>query len=523
MLSNYRRLYLSLTDTRFKNIDELKKVPVKNDGHRIIRLSDIANVDLQEQQEFIRINANGHDAVIIDLVKQRGVNLVDFADNVNRKAVEIQKQLPSGMVLKPYYNQSAFVTNSIDSVLRSIYEGLFLAIIVVILFLRSFRASLHIIFIIPVTLALTVIVLHFIHVTLNIMSLGAIAASIGLIIDDAIVIIEQLHRTHEENPGKDKYSVVSETMKMFLPAMVGSSLSTIVIFLPFVMMSGVAGSFFKELTLTMEITLICSFIATWIGLPALHLLFGYKPHKKLLKINCRQTEGRNGKNYGGWFGSLTNPGLPSGFILLLVISSILLINKLETGFLPELDEGSIVLDYIAPAGTTLDASDAILKEVDKVVLNHPDVETYMRRTGTNMISGISMASGVIPPNYGDYLIQLKPGVKRKTEDVISELRDSATAVAPALEIEFGQRIADLLGDLIGRPQPVVIKIFGDDQAKLQELALKVQENLNKIEGVADVMNGIIYDGPSVTIIPDQDKLAQYKITPSDFQTQLRSL
>ena len=187
------------------------------------------------------------------------------------------------MVLKPYYNQSAFVTNSIDSVLKSIYEGLFLAIIVVILFLRSFRASLHIIFIIPVTLALTVIVIHFIHITLNIMSLGAIAASIGLIIDDAIVIIEQLHRTHEENPDKDKYSVVRETMKMFLPAMVGSSLSTIVIFLPFVMMSGVAGSFFKELTLTMEITLVCSFIATWIGLPALHLLFGYKPHKKLLR------------------------------------------------------------------------------------------------------------------------------------------------------------------------------------------------------------------------------------------------
>jgi Cu/Ag efflux pump CusA len=137
-----------------------------------------------------------------------------------------------------------------------------------------------------------------------------------------------------------------------------------------------------------------------------------------------------------------------------------------------------------------------------------------------MISGISMASGVIPPNYGDYLIQLKQGVKRKTDDVIGELREKATAVAPALQIEFGQRIADLLGDLIGRPQPVVIKIFGDDRNQLQKLALEVQGNLSKIEGVADVMNGIIYDGPSVTIIPDQDKLAQYKITPVDFQTQL---
>lgn len=520
LLSNYRRLYLSLTETRFKDITELKKATIKNDGHRIIHLSDIANVDIQEQQEFIRINANGHDAVLIDLVKQKGINLVDFANNVNVMAADITKQLPKGMVLKPYYNQSAFVTSSINSVLECIYEGLFLAILVVILFLRSFRASLHIIFIIPVTLALSVIVLHFVHITLNIMSLGAIAASIGLIIDDAIVIIEQLHRTHEENPGKDKYSVVSETMKMFLPAMVGSSLSTIVIFLPFIMMSGVAGSFFKELTLTMEITLICSFIATWIGLPALHLLFGYKPHKKQLKSSVDEHKQEHQKlRWLVWF--FNKPWFAFGFVFLLVISSVFLVNKLKTGFLPELDEGSIVLDYIGPTGATLDASDAILKEVDKAVFSHPEVATYMRRTGTNMASGITMASGIIPPNYGDYLIQLKPGINRKTDDVIAELRSKVNAVAPMLDIDFGQRIADLLGDLIGRPQPIVIKIFGDDQAKLQELALKVEENLNSVKGVADVINGIVYDGPSVIIIPDQDKLAQYNITPADFQIQLR--
>lgn len=519
LLSNYRRLYLSLTDTRFKNIDELRKSVIRNDGHRIIRLEDIAVVDLQEQPEFIRINANGHDAVIIDLVKQKGVNLVEFTRDVKARALDIQKKLPPGIVLKTYYDQSSFVTNSIDSVLKCIYEGLLLAILVVILFLRSFRASLHIIIIIPITLALTFIVLRFAHVTLNIMSLGAIAASIGLIIDDAIVIIEQLHRTHEENPGKDKYTVVRETMKMFLPAMVGSSLSTIVIFLPFVMMSGVAGSFFKELTLTMEITLICSYLATWIGLPALHLLFGYKPHKKLLKSSAPDEKTKK-QNLWWLIWFFNKPWYAIGFIVLLLLSSVFLISRLETGFLPELDEGSIVLDYIAPSGTTLDASDAILREVDKVVLAHPDVETYMRRTGTNMISGISMASGIIPPNYGDYLIQLKQDVNRKTDAVISELREKATAVAPALQIEFGQRIADLLGDLIGRPQPVVIKIFGNDHSRLQELALKVQENLNKVVGVADVMNGIIFDGPTVTIIPDQTKLAQYKITPVDFQAQL---
>jgi CzcA family heavy metal efflux pump len=522
LLSDYRRLYLSLTDTRFKDINDLKNAVIRNDGTRIVRLSDVANVSIDEQQDFIKINANGHDAVLIDLVKQKGTNLVDFAKEVNIMAENIQKQLPMGMTLKPYYNQSTFVNSSINSVLEAIYVGLVLAIFVVILFLRSFRASLQIIIIIPITLMLTLTVLHFANITLNIMSLGAIAASIGLIIDDAIVIIEQLHRTHEENPGKDTNTVVSETMKMFLPAMVGSSLSTIVIFLPFVMMSGVAGSFFKELTLTMEITLICSFFVTWIGIPALHLLIGYKPSKRLLKKDDLDEKAQHeSKNLRWLIWFFDKPIFAFGFIILLIIPSIFMISHLKTGFLPELDEGSIVLDYIGPTGASLDASDAILRVVDSVVLSHPEVATYMRRTGTNMSSGITTASGVIPPSYGDYLIQLKPHVKRKTDEVIAELRNQVSSAAPALEIDFGQRISDLLGDLIGRPQPVVIKIFGEDPLQLQEIALQVQQNLDKIDGIADVMNGIVYDGPSVTVTPDPDKLSQYKISPLDFQNQLR--
>jgi cobalt-zinc-cadmium resistance protein CzcA len=521
LLSDYRRLYLTLTDTRVNGIDELKNIVIRNDGFRVIRLSDFAEIDLQEQQEFIRINANGHEAVIIDLVKQKGLNLIYFADDVRIKAQEIQKQLPKGMRLKSYYNQSVFVTNSIESVVKSIYEGLILAIFVVILFLRSFRASLNIIIIIPVTLALTFTVLYAFGVTINIMSLGAIAASIGLIIDDAIVIIEQIHRIHEENPGKEKCTAVKETIRMLFPAMVGSSASTIVIFLPFLLLSGVAGSFFKELTLTMEITLICSFLATWIGLPALHLLIGIRPsHKLINKIKAGYEGKKTHLNWLIWF--FDKPVYAIIFILLLTISSGFLINKLHTGFLPVLDEGSIVLDYWTPPGTSLDASDAILREVDTIVMNHPDVDTYMRRTGTNMASSISMATGVIPPNEGDYLIQLKQSTNKKTEEVIAELREQVSATAPALNIEFGQRIADLLGDLIGRPQPVEIKIFGDDLKQLQDLAIATKSLISNIGGIADVQSGIIIDGPTITIIPDQEKLAQFRISPSDFQTQLQA-
>ncbi|MCK9424175.1 MAG: efflux RND transporter permease subunit, partial [Bacteroidales bacterium] len=521
LLSDYNRLYLSLTDTRISTLEELRNMVIRNDGHRVILLNDIAAAGLQEQQEFIRINANGQDAVIIDLVKQKGTNLIDFARLVKQKASEIQKKLPPGIVLKTYYDQSVFVSESINSVLECIFEGLILAIFVVILFLRSFRASLNVILIIPVTLALTLTVLYISGITLNIMSLGAIAASIGLIIDDAIVIIEQIHRLHEEQPQSDRRTIVRETIKMLFPAMIGSSLSTIVIFLPFILMGGVAGSFFRELTLTMEITLVCSFMATWIGLPALHLLIGYKPHSKMKFLaKSKVSEEKPRLSWLTWF--FNKPVYAFVFIGLLGVSASFLVNRLRTGFLPVLDEGSIVLDYLSPPGTSLDASDAILRQVDTLVLKHPDVATYMRRTGTNMASSISMASGVIPPNEGDYLIQLKPGTKKTTEEVIAEIRYQVTSREPALNIEFGQRIADLLGDLIGRPQPIEIKIFGDDLVQLRELAFRVKALLRKIHGVADVQSGIIIDGPTITIRPDPVKLAQFNITPVDFQTQLQA-
>jgi heavy metal efflux system protein len=518
LLSDYRRLYLSVTDSRISTINDLKALVVRNDGHRVIRLSDLAAVEFSEQQEFIRINANGHDAVVLDLVKQKGTNLVDFTAEVQQKAAEIQRQLPAGMELKTYYNQSVFVTDSINSVLRAIYEGLILALVVVALFLRSFRASLNVIIIIPVTLALTVTVLYLAGITLNIMSLGAIAASIGLIIDDAIVVMEQIHRVHEESPDRDTGTVVKETISMLFPAMVGSSLSTIVIFLPFVLMSGVAGSFFRELSTTMEITLVCSFFTTWLGLPALHLALGYRHRAQL--PNPPHPGEKPRLRWLIWF--FDKPVFAVGFLAILAFSAALLIPRLNTGFLPVLDEGTIVLDYLTPPGTSLDASDAILRRVDTVVLHHPDVATYMRRTGTNMASSISMASGVIPPNEGDYLIQLRPGLNRSTEDVISELRQKVSEQEPSLEIEFGQRIADLLGDLIGRPEPVEIKIFGDDKAQLESLARRAQNILEKISGVADVRNGIIIDGPTISIIPDAAKLAQFRLTPADLQSQLQA-
>jgi multidrug efflux pump subunit AcrB len=509
-VEDFSRLYLSLTDTRLMDIDELENTIIKNDGTRLIKLKDIAKVELKEQVEFIVVNANGHDAVLIDLVKQPGINLIEFAKDCEGKAQEIQNQLPEGMVLKPYYNQSSFVSESINSVTKTIYEGLFLAIIVMIIFLRSWRASLVVMLAIPVTLAFTILVLYLVGISINIMSLGAIAASIGLIIDDAIVIIEQIYRKHEDEPHKDRFTVVKEALQFLFPAMVGSSLTTIVIYFPFLLMSGLAGSFFKELSNTMQITLVVSFLVTWLLLPVFHIIIGFKAPKKSHHKN--EEHSVNKLRWLTWF--FKKPLVAFILIVVFIAGAWFSFGKLETGFLPDLDEGTIVLDYFMPPGTSLQETDRVLTEIEKIIIAHPDVEIYSRRTG------IRMAFSTVPQNFGDYSIQLKQHRSKATVDVIDDLRKEISAKQPVLHISFGQRIADLLGDLMSTPSPIEVKFFGDDYTQLQNITKQAEGIIGSIQGIADIDNGLRIAGPSLVFTPNQELLNQYKISLLDFQTQL---
>jgi heavy metal efflux system protein len=514
----YDRLYLSLTDTRINTIEELSNTIIRNDGVRRVRLSDIARVEVQEQQEFLKINADGNDAVLVDLVKQPGVNLLDFAKDVEAKSKEVQSLLPPGYELKPYYNQSAFVGDSIHSVTRTIYEGLFLAIIVMILFLRTWRASLVVILTIPVTLALSILFIYLAGITINIMSLGAIAASVGLIIDDAIVIIEQIYREHEENPGIDRFFAVKQAISNLFPAMIASSLSTIVIHFPFRLMSGLAGSFFKELSDTMQITMVASFLVTWLLLPVLHLMIGYKKKlrpREMEKVQDDKDIESAAVDKVAWLTWLyRKPWVAVLFIITLISGGYLASTKMQTGFLPDLDEGAIVLDYHSPSGTDIEETDRMCRQMEKIIMANPDVETYSRRTA------LGMSFITAPSNYGDYLIQLKKDRKHTTPEVISELRKSIAPKVPVMTIEFGQRIADLLGDLMSTPQPIEVKIFGDDYKLLQQNAAEAEKLMKKVPGVVDIDNGLVAAGSSLVVEPDADRLSQFGITLKDFQEQL---
>lgn len=503
------RLYLNLTDAAIENKNELENTVIQNSPKSKIQLKDIAQIQIGERRDYVKINANGKNVPLIAIAKQPKANLIDVATAVQNQLKEIENVLPKGVKLIPYYNQADFVSDSISSLKDVLWIGLLLAIFVTIIFLRSFKASSVILITIPITLGLTLIILYALNYTFNIMTIGAIAAAIGLIIDDAIVVVEQIHRTHEEHPEESSYTLVTKAVKYLFPAMVGSSLSTIVIFLPFALMGGVAGAYFKVMTDTMIITLVSSFFVTWIGLPVIYVLFSQE--KRAVKHSSKELKQRN------WvYFFIHKPWISIAFVLLLIVSTLLILPTLPSGFLPDMDEGSIVLDFSSPPGASLEATDKMLTLVDGILKNTPEVESFSRRTGTQM------GFFITEPNRGDYLIQLKKKRSKTTDEVSNEIRTKIESTLPALRVDFGQVIGDMLGDLMASVQPIEIKIYGDDPNKLRQLADSVSNIISSMDGVADAFNGITIAGPSINLEPKVANLAQYGLTPNDFQFQMQT-
>ena len=508
--SDFRYLYLTLTDAQIRNENQLKNLVISNNGNRIVLLGDIADINIHQAKQYIKVNANGKESILIAVIQQPNANVVELTKAMNAKINDLQKTLTKDVVLKPYYVQADFVNDSIKSVTDALWIGLLLAIIVAVIFLRSWKASAVILITIPITLSLTLLVLYAIGETFNIMTLGAIAAAIGLIIDDAIVVVEQIHRTHEEHPEESSKLLVQKAINYLLKAIVGSSLSTIVIFLPFTLMSGVAGAYFKVMTDTMIITLVCSFFATWLLLPIVYLLLSSVKIKRE-KLQHHDVKERK---WVGFF--IHKPIFSYIFIVLLIMSTVFILPNISTGFLPEMDEGSIVLDYKSPPGTSLEETDRELKIVEKIIVSNPDVAAYSRRTGTQM------GFFITEPNTGDYLIQIKKNRNKTTAEVTDDIRSKIEVSGLPLTVDFGQVISDMLGDLMSSVQPIEIKIFGTDQKVIEDYSKKVSDIVAKVNGTADVFDGIVIAGPSMIVTPKLQTLAQYQIPLPDFQRQLQA-
>lgn len=507
-LNDYNRLYLTITDATQDSKEELENMVILNGQKRVVKLKDIADIEVGAEKNYTKIEANGKVIPLIQILKQPDSNLLDVVSSVKSELPKLQKILPKGVKLMPYYDQADFVSEATRSLKDVLWIGLLLAIIVTIIFLKSFKASSVILITIPLTLGLTLIVLYAIGYTFNIMTIGAIAASIGLIIDDAIVVVEQIHRTHEEHPKETSTTLVIKAIRYLIPAMIGSSLSTIVIFLPFFLMRGVAGAYFQVMTNTMIITLVCSFFVTWIGLPVIYLVFSKEEsYVKIQKEVKRRT----------WvYYFIQRPVISLSFVVLLIAASAFIIPTLPSGFLPDMDEGSIVLDFVSPPGTSLEETDKMLNVVDKILKNTPEVESFAREIGAQ--NGFFITE----PNTGDYTIKLKNKRDLTTDEVSDVIRKKIEAKLPALRVDFGQLIGDMLGDLISSAQPVEVKIFGNDQEKLKELADQAAKIIESTKGTADVFNGVTIAGPEIIFKPKNDQLAQFGFTPSDLQSQMDS-
>ncbi|MCW3118636.1 MAG: efflux transporter permease subunit, partial [Chitinophagaceae bacterium] len=512
-LQDFRQLYLTVTDATVHTPHELENIIVSNNGRRVVLLKDIAVVSISPGVEYTKINANGKEGLLVAVIQQPNANLIDISDQVSAKVEELKKILPAGITIRPYYIQADFVNNSVKSVTDSLWIGLILAIVVAIIFLRSLKASITILITIPVTICLTLIAIYTMGYTLNIMTLGAIAAAIGLIIDDAIVVVEQIHRTHEEHPGESSLALVQKAIHYLLPAMIGSSLSTIVIFIPFELMSGVAGAYFKVMTNTMIITLLCSFFVTWICLPVIYLFLTRTKKENAAKTKSQPAHSVKRQKWVSFF--IRKPYISFIIIAFFGLSAWYILPKLQTGFLPEMDEGSIVLDYVSPPGTSLDETDRMLREIEKIIVKVPEVQAYSRRTGTQM------GFFITEPNTGDYLIQLKQKRNRTTDEVINDIRQQVESSQPALRVDFGQVIGDMLGDLMTSVQPIEIKVFGDNAERLKELSQQIGSLVETVSGATDVFNGIVISGPSVSVMPDNAMLAQYGLSPQSLQTQVQ--
>ncbi len=504
-LEENEKLYLILSDTQFRTLGELGRVVVRRSPEGVVLLSDLADIQDSVEPRWNRVVADGQDAVVVNVYQQPDSNTVQIASDLKTRLAEFRTRAGSDLDIRTWYDQADLILASAKSVRDSILIGIGLAVLVLFLFLRNFRVTLVAALTVPVVLAITLLILQALGKSLNIMTLGGMAAAVGLIIDDAIVMVEHGIRRLREQPEEHATMLLRAGREMASP-LTGSSLVTIVIFAPLAYLSGVTGAFFRALSLTMAIALIVSYVVAFLGVPIFaHLL-----------LRRRDAEGEDVRPWlarvlAGYEWLLRRIlGRPvwvlAGVIPLLILGWFAY-RHVGTGFMPAMDEGGFVLDYRAPAGTSLAETDRRLRLVEGILARTPEVASYSRRTGLQLGGGITEA------NEGDYFIRLRPQPRAPIEEVMNSVRQRVDREVPGLQIEFAQLMEDLIGDLTAVPQPIEVKLFGPDAAVLREQAVRVANTITTIPGVVDVKSGVVLAGDAVRIRVDRLKAEMLGLDP----------
>ena len=507
-IEDHYKLLLVLSDASLQSADDIGQTVIAHGSSGVVRLRDVATIQHASVPEWIRVTADGKDAVLISIYQQPGSNSVQIAADVRAKFAELKAQLPPDIQVASWYDQSDLVVASAASVRDAILIGAVLAAGVLLLFLRSLKVTLIAVAVVPTVLAITVLLLSLMNMSFNVMTLGGMAAAVGLIIDDAIVMTEHIiRRLRERHDGGPVATTVREAATEFLRPLAGSSAATLVIFAPLAFLTGVTGAFFKALSVTMAGGLFISFVITAVGVPLLaSSLLGEKEANH--HEGGRFTDGLK-ERYGRLMTRLlARPAWVLAALLPLVALGGFAFTQVGSGFMPAIDEGGFVLDYRSPPGTALSETDRLLKQVEKIIQETPDVRTFSRRTGTGLGGGLSEA------NSGDFFIRLKSSGRRPVDEVMSEIRGKVESQVPGLSVEMAQLMEDLIGDLTAVPQPVEVKLFSDNPAQLAALADDVAARLGKVSGVVDVRNGVNPAGDALVIKVDRAKAALEGVDPA---------
>jgi len=512
LIEENHQLELALISGQARRPDELNSIVVATINNAPVLVSDVATVSAGVEPQYTIVTAGGHPAALVNINRQPDANTVAVVDNVKAALNAMRGQIPKDVRVAAYYDQSLLVRDSINSVRDSILVGLLLSVVILYAFLRNWGTTLVAIVVIPVTLLVTFLAMWLARLSFDLMTLGGVAAAIGLVIDDAIVVVENIY-THLSR-GQSRREAVQSAVSEITGPIIGSTITPVVVFLPLTLLTGVTGVFFRSLALTMAVALLTSLVLALVFTPVLAERFvraksgdnagseDEVPHGRVLGATIRRYESVLSVALDRrWIVGLT--------IVLVLAGSYALYHALGSEFLPEFDESAFILDYLAPPGSSLAETDRMLQQVEELLMKTPEVESYSRRTG------LEMGLFVTEPNTGDIAVKLKPDHKRSTQEVIAELREQIAEAEPALDVEFVGIVPDVIGDLQGNPEPIEVKLFSENAAALQSAADEVEAAIKKVPGVVDTLNGIVISGPAVTFRIDPLRASQFGVTAND--------
>ncbi|HEY8258237.1 MAG TPA: efflux RND transporter permease subunit [Gemmatimonadales bacterium] len=516
----YAILVSGLTNTP----EAVGRVVVTQSGPRPVRVADLGSVGYGAEDLFQITAGNGRPAALVNISRQPNGNTLRLQSAVRATMDSIRSLLPAGVALQSVYDQAALVRESMKSVRDAMLIGGALAVLVLLLFLGEWRTTSAAALSLPLTVAITLLGVALAGDSLNLMSLGGLAVAIGIIIDDAVVVVENIERRLALHPGQPTAEVVrSGTDEIFGPV-AGSTLTTVVVFAPLGLLTGVVGDFFRSFALALAVAVLLSLVLAVTVIPAAVAQWASRAEPKSRESGQRRLKIPRIELYGletrygraiGWM--LAHRWIALGVAGLMLVGGLGLTRVIGTGFLPEMDEGGFILDYWALPGAALSETDRQVRVLERILLADSAVEAFTRRTGSEL--GFAATS----PNRGDLTVLLKPrGQRPSVYEVMDRVRIKVEEQAPAVRVEFVQLMQDVIGDLAGSPDPVELKLFSRDQRAAERTAVAVGTAIDGVPGLVDLFNGVQGANPERRVELDPARVSRLGLTIADVEAQSRA-